>query len=404
MQQAGAQRDQDRRYALAQDERLNRVSQQSVDNARADERMGMERDRSMRANRLADLQYTELEQKAQREKALRESMERNWSTVYGPKKEVAADGTEIEVRPDPKDWRNQAKYFGMVAAEYAKVDPQAAAQLDTVRRQMEQNGLADAFRGMLVGNEDALRTVESHFNLKPGAKIVTERVGKDGPELSFLTGTTKSGNLFKQDLTVGAMAMGLNIDPNKGALETFKAQTDRDYKQGYVGALNARADAAAGRATSAADARFARIYDQVADNIRQTSVPFSDEFQPLGVQTPLQDPYTKGFATKYAGYAIRGNDASDPIQAAEIGMQAADKINQTALTRVKGRMYAGDLTPASTGKTWQQLSPEQRQRVYNNERAQIDRLMDPATAAQEQNKLIRAENESPRDRALARGN
>lgn len=152
---------------------------------------------------------------------------------------------------------NENKLLGYMAdvfradAKYGKVDPAKMKELISYRQQFEKDGSLEALAKYATsGNPTDLAPLADRFGADPASLNVATKKNQWGMPTVMLSGTTKDGQPFENDMGLAASLLGL--DGYGKAIDT-KHDNDRqdrqsqvldDYYKGRVGAMNARAKAA----------------------------------------------------------------------------------------------------------------------------------------------------------------
>jgi hypothetical protein len=386
---------------------------------RADEEMGMKREAAIRTQKDFDFRTSEAERKRAEEAAFRNDVSSTYQNHFGAVPEKDKSGNDVldekgsvkmrtPSQDDPMAFSNYLREFTGVLAKHGKLAPDQLKQLTDMKSAMEKDGTLKALQGWMTGAADDANALAKKFGYDPKSmKMAVEQDPKTKLFTPYLYATSLDGKQFKQDLTVFQMAMGLPAtDVSTGANSRIVSGSTmlNDERRTVAAETSARAQLVnamrprgGGGGGSGEGGVSSKIYDQTADNIKQMVLPMPDGLSNPAVGDKVPEDYVgKSIVAKYAGLSLNKGEATDPLTAATMGLEAFQQINNRALELVRGQRYGADMQPASEGKTWDKLTPLQRQAVLFRERERIDRAMHPSTARQEAIKKQNADNRGGR--------
>lgn len=250
---ARQQNDRDVRLQMDMETRRAALQNDAMANARADERIGMERERAIRDARDSDLNFREKQGAAERAQKVRLGIEQAFRTHLGEREEVAPDGTKRMVKPDPSDLKVQTSLFSdviRVKAENGAMDPEEMKQLYAYRKEVEKDGSLQAFKQLLAGDGSGVAAKLKDYGLDPrSVRLDRQRDPKTGMISSRLVGQGAQGP-FEMSLTPLMMALGL---PD---VDIDKTDNDRALTGARIRQSDASADASL-RTARAAESRAA---------------------------------------------------------------------------------------------------------------------------------------------------
>jgi hypothetical protein len=215
--------DRDTRLQMDMEQRRSALQNDAMANARADERLGMDRDRAMRETRDSDFQHTQRQGAADRDAKVREGLANAFRTHLGERDEPQPDGTVKRVKPDPADLKVQSGLFAdviRVRMESGSMDPNELKQLYTYKQQIEKDGSMQAFRQLLAGDGSGVAAQLKGYGLDPkSVRMQASRDPKTGMTSTRLVGQGPQGP-FEMDMTPVMLALGLpDVDLDKAGNE-----------------------------------------------------------------------------------------------------------------------------------------------------------------------------------------
>lgn len=287
---------------------------------RADEELGLRREaanrqqeESTRRIRALDFEQSQREEAAQRAKKYTEESSQFATKYWAPEAVLDAAGNPVldaagnpvTTKRDPKNFRDQFKFWEGIAAighKHNGVDPKAYGQFLIDRRTLEEAGKTQVFENALRQEKDALTEVGAAIGLTGDVRIVPKKDSAGLPVFVF-TGKGKDGKPTEVEALTAMSIFGGNArDPAAGVraqavqgedLKIKRADSDSRRISATASMVSASRRGGGGDGGAESDESvplsgkaLAAQADKLADNIARDKPSFSGAFGMAPLDTP----------------------------------------------------------------------------------------------------------------------
>ena len=235
IQQNAKQRNNDDYIDLMRQKQLQSEMSGALADKRADEEMvmrreaaGRQQEESARRIRALDFEQRQKEDAAERLNRFRTESSNYATKFWAPEAVLDAagnpamdkDGKPITTKRDPKNYRDQFKFYEGLAAighQHNGIDPKSYGQFLMDRTALEDRGKTQVFENALRQDKDALAEVGAAVGLSGNVRVGS-RVDRFGLPSMFFSGVGKDGKPAEVDALAAMGIFGGNAkDPTAGS-------------------------------------------------------------------------------------------------------------------------------------------------------------------------------------------